>query len=65
MSNDFWFNYPIFLPDYDQFNNQVDMQGQPDEGQYSAPADFVRQPQQFGVPIVDQPRYINEEQNPY
>jgi ATP sulfurylase len=27
MSNDFWFNYPIFLNDYDQFN-QTDFRGQ-------------------------------------
>ena len=27
LSNDFWFNYPIFLPDYEQFN-QVDPQFQ-------------------------------------
>jgi ATP sulfurylase len=21
LQDDFWFNYPIFLPDYEQFNN--------------------------------------------
>lgn len=26
LQSDFWFNYPIFLPDYEQFNNNL---GQP------------------------------------
>ncbi len=24
LSSDFWFNYPIFLPDYEQFNHPAD-----------------------------------------
>jgi len=24
LSSDFWFNYPIFLPDYEQFNQGED-----------------------------------------
>lgn len=35
LSNDFWFNYPIFLPDYEVFSQNafVDVNVNPPEGQ--------------------------------
>lgn len=43
MQSDFWFNYPIFLPDYEQFNNNLGQAPQDDANLFAIPPQDIAQ----------------------
>jgi len=53
MSSDFWFNYPIFLPDYEQFNNNLGQQAQDEMQAYA----YAQPPQDIAATTMIPPQY--------